>query len=129
MDLPPVKQEKLAEPKGGAPEQQAVVERLGTERNPELSGQSQAGSIPAPVTDDDQTTTSTGAPAPSLSADDSSTMIADDVDLIEKEWVEKAKHIVAQTKDDPHKQNKEISKVKSDYIKKRYNKDTRADEK
>ena len=49
--------------------------------------------------------------------------IAEDVDLIEKEWVEKAKHIVSQTKDNPNEQNSEISKLKADYMKKRYNKD------
>jgi hypothetical protein len=54
--------------------------------------------------------------------------IADDVDVIEKEWVEKAKAIVAQTKADPHKQNKEMSKFKADYVKKRYNKDIRVSE-
>ena len=49
--------------------------------------------------------------------------IADDADLIEKEWVEKAKEIVAQTKHDPFLQNKEVNKMKADYLKKRYNKD------
>ncbi len=49
--------------------------------------------------------------------------IADDADLIEKEWVNRAKVIIAKTKDDPHLQNEEISKYKADYIKKRYNKD------
>jgi hypothetical protein len=57
------------------------------------------------------TTASAGIPA-----------IADDVDLIEKEWVAKAKEIVAETKDDPYSQNKEMTKVKAEYIKKRYNK-------
>lgn len=51
--------------------------------------------------------------------------IADDTDLIEKEWVVKAKHIVEQTKNDPHLRNQEINKIKADYIKKRYNKDIR----
>ncbi|MFA6270505.1 MAG: hypothetical protein WC657_04865 [Candidatus Paceibacterota bacterium] len=49
--------------------------------------------------------------------------IADDVDLIEKEWVERAKDIVESTKNDPHLQNQQISKFKADYIKKRYKKD------
>ena len=53
--------------------------------------------------------------------------IAEDVDLIEKEWVEKAKHIVSQTKNDPREQNVEISKLKADYMKKRYNKDLEID--
>lgn len=52
--------------------------------------------------------------------------IADDVDLIEKEWVEKAKEIVEKTRDNPYLQNKAISEIKSDYIKKRYNKDIAA---
>lgn len=49
--------------------------------------------------------------------------IADDSDLIEKEWVVKAKEIVEKTKHDPYLQTKEMSKVKADYLKKRYNKD------
>jgi len=54
--------------------------------------------------------------------------IADDTDLIEKEWVQKAKEIVAQTAHDPHLQNKEMNKVKVDYLKKRYNKDLKLEE-
>jgi hypothetical protein len=50
-------------------------------------------------------------------------LMADDVDLIEKEWVVKAKAIVAKTKDDPYQQNRAITQVKADYLKKRYNKD------
>lgn len=50
-------------------------------------------------------------------------LVADDGDLIEKEWVVKAKEIVERTKLDPHAQNKEMNRVKADYMKKRYNKD------
>ncbi len=57
-----------------------------------------------------------------------STLIADDADLIEKEWVVRAKAIVTQTKDDPHMQNQEMNKVKADYLKKRYNKDLKISE-
>lgn len=60
--------------------------------------------------------------------DDHSPAVADDVDLIEKEWVHKAKAIVARTRDDPHLQNKEMNKFKAGYIKKRYNKDIRVSE-
>ena len=52
----------------------------------------------------------------------SSPQIADDIDLIEKEWVEKAKEIVEKTKENPYLQNKAISEIKADYIQKRYNK-------
>lgn len=48
---------------------------------------------------------------------------ADDNDLIEKEWVSKAKDVVNNTKDDPFQQEKQVSKLQADYLKKRYNKD------
>jgi hypothetical protein len=54
--------------------------------------------------------------------------IADDADLIEKEWVDKAKQIVERTRHDPHEQNKEMNKMKADYLKKRYNKDVKLSE-
>lgn len=57
-----------------------------------------------------------------------STLIADDADLIEKEWVLKAKAIVAQTIHDPNLQSKEMGKVKAEYLKKRYNKNLKLDD-
>ena len=54
--------------------------------------------------------------------------VANDVDLIEKAWVEKAKNIVNNTMGDPHSQTEEINRMKADYIKKRYNKDIKASE-
>lgn len=50
---------------------------------------------------------------------------ANDIDLIEKEWVLKAKQIVQHTYEDPYAQQAEISKMKADYMKKRYNKDVK----
>ena len=55
-------------------------------------------------------------------------LIADDADLIEKEWVLKAKAIVAQTAHDPNLQTKEMGKVKAEYLRKRYNKNLKLDE-
>lgn len=54
--------------------------------------------------------------------------IADDTDLIEKEWVVKAKEIVARTKHDPYQQNKEVERVKAEYLKIRYNKEIKLTE-
>lgn len=48
---------------------------------------------------------------------------AADSDLIEKEWVLKAKQIVEKTAEDPFAQSEELGKMKSEYLKKRYNKD------
>jgi hypothetical protein len=49
--------------------------------------------------------------------------VADDVDLIEKDWVLKVKQIVAKTRGDPYAQTKAINKLRADYLKKRYNKE------
>ncbi len=48
--------------------------------------------------------------------------VTDDADLIEKEWVNKAKQIVDQTRDDPYKQTEELTVFKADYMQKRYGK-------
>lgn len=53
---------------------------------------------------------------------------AADVDLIEKAWVEKAKAIVQGTYGNPFLQSQELSKMKAEYIKKRYNKDIKVAE-
>lgn len=54
--------------------------------------------------------------------------VAEDDDLIEKEWVKKAKNIIDKTKDDPFTQSNEMSLFKADYIKKRYNKTIKTSE-
>ncbi len=51
--------------------------------------------------------------------------LASDDEVIEKEWVDKAKKIVDQTKNDPYQQEKEVSKLQADYLKKRYGKDVK----
>lgn len=45
---------------------------------------------------------------------------ANDEDLIEKEWVDRAKSIIADTKDDPYAREKQMADLKADYIEKRY---------
>ncbi len=47
-------------------------------------------------------------------------IIASDDDLIEKEWVDQAKKIIASTKDNPYMREKEISKLQIEYIRRRY---------
>ena len=53
---------------------------------------------------------------------DTNPAAAGDDDLIEKEWVEKAKKVVAETKHDPYLQGQEVSRLQADYLKKRYGK-------
>ncbi|MDN5275343.1 MAG: hypothetical protein JWP06_1244 [Candidatus Saccharibacteria bacterium] len=50
----------------------------------------------------------------------STPLVANDDDLIEKEWVDQAKRIIVQTKDDPYKREQEVSKLQADYLRKRY---------
>lgn len=58
-----------------------------------------------------------------------SPQVADDVDLIEKEWVQKAKKIIEKTANNPAEQSDEINKYKADYLKIRYSKDLKVSEK
>ena len=55
-------------------------------------------------------------------ADDDTPLVAADEDLIEREWVDKVKKIIALTKDDPYERNRVIAQLQADYLKKRYNK-------
>lgn len=52
--------------------------------------------------------------------DTSAPIVANDDDLIEKEWVDKAKQIIAATKDDPYRREQEVSKLQIEYIRRRY---------
>jgi hypothetical protein len=50
-------------------------------------------------------------------------VVADDVDVMEKEWVERAKKVIAMTSQDPYTESKEIAKLKASYMKQRFKKD------
>lgn len=68
----------------------------------------QASPLPQPITSDD--------------GQSATPVIADDNDVIEKEWVDKAKQIVARTQGDPHAKSNELTGLKKEYIQKRYGK-------
>ena len=59
---------------------------------------------------------------------DDSPIVAGDEDVIEKEWVDKAKKILEETKDDPYGRSERVNQLQRDYLKKRYNKDLGASE-
>lgn len=73
-------------------------------------------SIPTPVSVAAEPSTTVQTVDPSSS----NPSVANDEDLIEKEWVDRAKKIVQQTQNDPHRRDEEVSKLKVDYLKKRY---------
>lgn len=70
-----------------------------------------------------------GVPAPMVNDPSHPTPVADtplianDDDLIEKEWVDKAKQIIADTRDDPYRRELEVGRLQADYLKKRYGKE------
>jgi hypothetical protein len=49
--------------------------------------------------------------------------VAADEDVIEKEWVDKAKKIIDETKDDPHSRTQKVNQLQKDYLRKRYGKE------
>lgn len=136
MDLPPPVQPQEAQ----ATTEANPVLKQGSEVNPEFLPPVSTDQPQPPVAQDN---TAPAQQPPVAAVDDSSPatqapqaqqpattnpILAEDVDLIEKEWVNKAKAIVEHTKDDPRRQNHEINKMKADYIKKRYNKDIQVGE-
>lgn len=74
-----------------------------------------AAQTPVPLADD----TSTTRPA--------KTPIRDDSDTIEKEWVGRVKDIVGRTRNDPHEQSRQLTALKAEYMKQRYNKIIKVD--
>ena len=73
--------------------------------------------LPAPVVDNTSSTPVDDTP-----------LVAHDDDLIEKEWVDKAKKIIVQTKDDPYRREQEVGKLQADYLRKRYGRELGAPE-
>jgi len=64
-------------------------------------------------------------------SDDNSTTAArpvNDSSKMERQWIDKAKAIIAQTRDDPFTQKNEMSKVKAAYIEKKFNKKLKVDD-
>ena len=115
--ISPVVSERVVGVKEKTPE--ALIQSPEVMKNTEKSNTDNLGQ-PTPIltntvqTDNsvprqDQTTNSDNGPA-----------AASDSDIIEKEWITKAKSIVSKTSDNPHKQQHEVSKLMVDYVLKRY---------
>jgi hypothetical protein len=52
--------------------------------------------------------------------------IADDVDVIEKEWVDEAQKVIDATKNDPYTEEEAIEQLQVDYMQKRFGMDVQA---
>ena len=129
--LPEPEVEKTSENLGAADQHN---EKQATQRTEKKSGSpTGAGAVSAVAVDDAQSgvagvqqgATDLGVASTAATTQLDVPEIAEDNDLIEKEWVKKAKDIVHATTGDPYSQNKQINRMKVDYIKKRYNKDVK----
>lgn len=128
INLPPVvaeqspshqSAEQTAQPEVAvsAPEQAPQIARAALPlATPPIPMPDPAAATAASARGDDSNTTPVGA----LSG-------VDDSDLIEKEWVNKAKAIVERTKDDPYQQTEELTVVRADYMQQHYGKTIKTD--
>lgn len=131
FDLPPV---QLPELDASAAAQQQMTEQRNMEA-PHTAGLPQGTPVAAqpmapPLAPPAQgpPPAAPSQPAQTISMPITGTLPAADSDLIEKAWVKTAKAIIDQTLEDPYLQNKEITQVKVEYVKKRYNKDIKVND-
>ena len=121
--MPPVEQGKTEQSELAIPieaRQGARIEQKGEHHTPVMQA------TPVPVQAIQLSTPVVAAPDDTTqqsSAIDDNPIVAGDVDLIEKEWVDRAKKIIDQTKSDPHQREQQVNKLQIDYVKKRYGKD------
>lgn len=119
---PPVSEQLPAMPKKGkeadpqAPEKAISAPEKSAATAPPIA----MPAIPLPTLPVTPTTTSKSDVKPT--AKSTTPTLLNDTDLIEKEWVDKAKQIVERTRDDPHQQSEELTGLKADYMKTHYDK-------
>ncbi len=126
FELPP-QPENLPEQGEQRPEQAAERAPARPEKSPQTVKQPALPAVPDDIPAAD-------APVIAAPADDKDNdafdphQAAQDSDHIEPQWVDKAKAVIAQTKDDPYIQKHEMSKIKAEYIRKRFGKNVKTDE-
>ncbi len=108
-------------PAGGEQLPNVAPEEAGTAAPAEAGKQvpQNQPAAPPPVASDPAVPASSGARIPTVAGP----AIADDVDVIEKDWVDKANEVVAATKNDPHREEEAVEDLQIDYLKKRYGKE------
>jgi hypothetical protein len=111
------------------PENPGHIEAAGlvpaVESAPVAPANTPSAPAPAPIVPATPATVAPAAPVANTAATPTVTspVIADDVDVIEKEWVDAAQQIVEATAADPYQEEEAVENLQVDYLKKRYGKD------
>ncbi|MEO7617645.1 MAG: hypothetical protein ABIS59_02280 [Candidatus Saccharibacteria bacterium] len=110
------------------PEQQPGVPMAEIPQAPEnvapaASSSSASAVTPAQAADAVAAVAATDMTAVSPTAATANPIMAADIDVIEKEWVDKTEAIIAKTAGDPHAEEEAVEDLQIDYMKKRYGKD------
>jgi hypothetical protein len=121
-EQPPVAYDHTEQVSITIPEVAAEKSSEQLERHAETSQSGATPVLPPPIVGAAQQP-SQSAPAVAPAAVGDTPLVAADEDLIEKEWVDKAKKIIEETKDDPYRREQEVGKLQADYLRKRYGKE------
>lgn len=124
--LPQVTPEQPAPPQSlevssvSGPEQQVGLAHEQAERRADAALAASGPVLPTPVVPVQPDPMTTALQEDDASQAGAAPLIAGDDDLIERAWVDKAKQIIAATKDDPHQREEQIARLQADYLRKRY---------
>jgi hypothetical protein len=117
--LPTVRPEDLETATGGQASAQEMAPMPGS--SPSSSPPSNQVSAPPRLSADQVAAAIAATPSPpSPLAGMPAPINADDVDVIEPEWVTKAESVVAEHQGDPYGEEEAIEDLQQDYLKKRY---------
>lgn len=112
--LPPLKSSPEAGITTGAERHEQVAELSAAQADATATAVSTTQVVPPVVVDGTTASTVVAAAGP---------LTAGHEDVIEKEWVDRAKKILADTPDDPHKREQQVTELHKDYLRKRYGKE------
>ncbi len=112
--LPPLSSPEAGLSVGGERHEQAA--ELSAAQSDAASAAVPATMLPQPIVVDDTATGGSGIAG-------ATPLVASNDDLIEKEWVDRAKEIIGKTPDDPHARGQQVNALQKDYLRKRYGKE------
>lgn len=125
INLPPPVEQLPAGPAGGPEMGNPLIGEqagMGPEQAAQIAAMPATTPLPLPATHAQQFAQDDVVRQATSAAQSVVPVAMDDGDLIEKEWVTKAKQLVDNNRDDPYKQSEEMTLFRADYMQKRYNK-------